>query len=142
MVMRTLFFVFSACGAPQVVVIPTQLQSAVLDPATVQSYELWVLGQVGRDGQPLRCDQLLSRELTPASDNAHIITRVAGAFTESVHLVDLPIGQQNRIFYVDLYDQPDGLGTRVGAGCAQSVSIDGGKTIQVELSVDRTGKQS
>src|SRR6185436_1851848 len=66
----------SACGgnrASEVVVIGVTLSSAVVDPTSIRSYELWILNQVGRDDQPLSCQQLLAREVPPASENAYVI---------------------------------------------------------------------
>ncbi len=124
-------------GGADVVVVPVRLERSVVDANLVQSYELWILHQVGRDDTPVRCEELLDRTLTPASPNIIVIKRIAGAFDDAaVPITGLPAGEQNRIFYVDMFDAPDQVGTRVGAGCAPSVSIVGGKSVTVEIAVD------
>ncbi|MCC6810173.1 MAG: hypothetical protein IT381_22270 [Deltaproteobacteria bacterium] len=130
---------FAACGGDHITVtVPARLEQAAIDPGTVQSYELWVLEQVGLDSTPILCDDLMSRAIVPASPNTIVLARVAGSFDGSeVALTELRAGQQNRIFYVDMFDQPDQLGTRVGAGCTPSVTIIGGKRVTIEIAIDK-----
>jgi hypothetical protein len=129
----------AACGSDRTVVaVPVTLSSAVVDPGAVKSFELWVLEQVGRDGTPILCDDLLARTIVPAAPNAIVIMHVAGSLDgAAVALKKLPVGQQNRIFYVDMYSDADELGERVGAGCSPSVSIVGGKNVTVEITIDQ-----
>ena len=125
-----------ACGGQDVITIPVQLaQGVVADRAAIKSYELWVLDLVGRDNQPIDCRLLLDGTKHPASPEIIVIKRVDGtldAGTE-VAMTGLPVGSQNRIFYVNMYDQADQLGVVVAKGCAPSVSIVGGKKVQVEI---------
>lgn len=131
----------AACGAPasQIVTVPAQLEQGIVDPGQVKSFQLWILNQVGRDSVPIQCDQLLSRALTPADKNIIPVKQpLEGDFAEGfVEIKDIPHGggRQNRLFYVDLFDQPALIGNRIGAGCAQSITIEGGKTAQVVIEI-------
>jgi hypothetical protein len=132
--LRLLTLLVSACG-DDAHVVPVQVQVPLVDLDLVKSLDLWVFDQVGRDGEPIRCDDLLTRQITAASQNVIVIARVKGSFQASLRVDSLPVGQQNRIFYVDMFDGDDGLGERIGSGCAQSQSIVGGKRTRVEIVV-------
>ncbi len=119
--------------------IEARLDAAVA-PTDVKSYELWVLNQIGRDNNPIQCGELLSRTVTPASENVLKVVPnpIDGNFGSStIAIKNIANGSQDRIFYIDLYDVPVGqVGQRIGSGCAASVSINGGKTTTVDIAIE------
>jgi hypothetical protein len=134
-----LLALLNGCGGNDLVTIPVQLQQGVVsDPNAIKSYELWVLDLVGRDNQPVDCRLLLDGTKHPASPEIIVIKRIEGTLDggDEVTLKSLPVGSQNRIFYVDMYDQPGQLGVVLAKGCAPSVSIVGGQKVQVEIIID------
>jgi len=135
-----LFLCLAACGGTDVVVIPTQMAQGVVDVTKLQSFELWVLDQLGRDNNPISCEALLSRQLSPLSANVVPLQRepVSGVFSDGsiVAVKGLRKGDRNTIFYVDVYDQPDGLGSRIAAGCVPAQTIKGGQTLRFALEID------
>jgi hypothetical protein len=128
---------FAACGpAPLQVTMATRLEQG-LELSQAQSYQLWVLDLVGRDNAPIQCDRLLSRELAPGDPNVvKLLAPIEGNFSaDTITVGDVPVGNQNRIFFLELFEQPGQLGTRIGSGCAQSVSILGGRKVEVDLAI-------
>ena len=129
---------FCGCGpAPEETLhIAAQTFAASVAASQVKSYELWVLAQVGRDSNPIQCADLLSRTITPASDNVlKVLSPIDGNFSTAILVKNIPNGVQDRVFYIDLYDQPGQLGQRIGAGCTASVTISGGKTAKIEIDI-------
>ena len=129
-----LLFGLAACGDQPRVTLATRLEQGI-ELTQAQSYQLWILDLVGRDNVPIQCERLLSRVLAPGDPNVvKLLAPIEGNFASDTITIDaIPVGNQNRIFFLELFEQPGQLGTRIGAGCAQSVSIVGGKKVEVEL---------
>ncbi len=136
---KWLLLAIYGCGAvPDATLrIPAQMVSASIDPTQLKSYKLWVLQQVGRDNNPIQCADLLSREISPADDNAlKVLDPITGNFASTLTVKSIVNGVQDRIFYIDLFDAPAGqIGQRIGAGCTASVTIAGGKTTKLEIDI-------
>jgi hypothetical protein len=128
-----------ACGREvNEIRVPVRSFSQVaFDPSQAKSFELWILNQVGRDDNPIQCEELLTRKISPADANViRLKDPIAGAFGEAgIDVSDIAVGEQNRIFYVDFFDQERQLGNRIGAGCAGSVTIVGGKKNVVAIEI-------
>ncbi len=127
-----------ACGpAREAIVIPIALSQGQVDASRARSFQLWILSQVGRNEEPIPCEQLVARSLVPSDENIVKLHDPIDGDIPSGEIVieDIPSGVENRIFYIDVYDAPNQLGERIGAGCKPSVSIIGGQEIAVELVV-------
>lgn len=127
-------FLLAACGHAELV-IPTEQLALASD---LTSFELWALDQVGRDGAPITCEELLSLDVVPQSENVVALADpVRGDFADgaSLALKGLRSGDRNVIFYVAIYSEPAQLGTRSAAGCLGAQSITGGRTTSVVLEV-------
>jgi hypothetical protein len=135
-----LFSVWSSCGGANVITVPARFEGELVDPTRLISYELWVLDQLGRDNNPISCDALLSRQTSPLSPNVIPLKRdpFQGNFSEgaSIRINDIPRGEGRAVFYIEVFDQPDQVGTRVAAGCLSGQTIVGGKTTKFEIEVD------
>ena len=116
------------------ITLATRLAATSVDLTHAQSYQLWVLSQVGRDKSAVQCEQLLARTLLPGDANVvKLRPPIAGSFKSTIKVDNIPTGQQDRVFFIEIYDQSNLLGTVLGWGCAQSVSIVGNHNVSVEL---------
>lgn len=116
--------------------MPVTRLSQAVSMASVQSYELWVLDQLGQDNTPIDCAQLASRDLVPGLSNVQILKGpLLNDGIDELDINDIAIGDRNRIFYADLYDEPGGRGDRVAVACAGGQTISGGKTVTIHLTV-------
>ena len=120
--------------------IPAQVQQGIVAASQVKSFALYVLDQVGRDGSPIACSALLDRTLSPGDANVIALkSAVVGDFSgQRVGVKNIPAGKQSAVFYIDLFDASGGLGQRIGAGCAPSVTIVSGKQISVDIDIVST----
>lgn len=128
----------AGCGADRHEIhVPVQRFAQSFDASQVRSFELWILNQVGRNETPIQCEELLTRKISPADPNVIRLKDPIGgsAGGAAIDVSDIAAGDKNRIFYVDLFDQEDRLGNRIGAGCAGSVTIVGGKKNTVSIDI-------
>jgi hypothetical protein len=131
-----LFIVWAGCGrATEIDIVVRALPLVARDD--VQSFELWVFDARKNDGTSLGCEELLSRATVPTDSKLRplrdpILGNLEG---DPVQIDAISPGRRNRTFYVDLFDATQGLGRRIGAGCAEEVSIEVGKETTVRLQI-------
>ncbi len=125
------------CGGPPALTITVPAQVSALTTAEISNYELWIFDEVGRDSTPVDCTALLDRSIGPADPNlVRLKNPISGSFGSGiVDVKDIDQGANNRVFYIDLYNNQNGLLVRIGAGCKAGVSIKGGSTVTVDIDV-------
>lgn len=127
--------VLSACGDALVVDVPVRAFEQLGSAASLQ---LWVFDRLGRDGEPIGCAELLDRTLVPGDPLLVALKDPIDAAVDDPLIVigGIPPGRSNRTFYVDVFDAPNQLGRRVGAGCVENVTITAGQATDLRLSVE------
>ncbi len=126
----------AACGGERAqLAIPVHAQ-ALFGPGDIMSYELWILDQAGSDGASLSCDLFVTRTMLPNDPTVRrLIDPVVGnGAPDRLEIERVPVGDV-RIILLFLYDQEDASGRLLGIGCAQSVTVVGGRDVDVTLEV-------
>jgi hypothetical protein len=130
---------FSACTGDGPV--EGQLEARLFAPASLaneaRSVVVYVLDGERVDHSPLACSALLAREGDPFSSDFYLLRQESvdvDATSTGVTIDGIPVGA-SRVFFVEIYDQPGGLGNRIALGCTAGVKVEASTSATVDVTI-------
>jgi hypothetical protein len=122
-----------------------RLMARLFAPASLsneaRSVVVYVLDGTRVDRSPLACSTLLESDGDPFSSDFYLLREEpvdVSASSPSVTIDGIPVGSR-RVFFLEVYDQPGGLGNRLAVGCTAAVEVGTRAPVEVDITLMTLG---